>query len=197
MFCENCGKQLEKDSAFCQECGSKVEFTGEEAQIKEASIEETQIKERQRSEEGNKISDGPATLDQRGQRGPVPPAMRQTRPQQPAKAYREEAVPRQPAEPYKAIQRQEADPYRREEAFQTSESCRGGTADIIGFGQYIFMIFISWIPIINIILLLKWASNKQKPNKGNFAKAMLFYYLLAVIIYLAYIWLWLKATGSI
>ncbi len=69
--------------------------------------------------------------------------------------------------------------------------------DIISFGQYALMIFISGIPFLNIILMIKWALNKQKPNKSNFAKALLFYYLIAVIIWAAYIWLWLKATSSI
>ncbi len=178
MYCENCGTKLPDDSAFCQECGSKISFAEKE-----------------------------------NRRGPVPPVMRQTTPRQPEEPYGRQTAPGQPAEPYgrQTSSGQPAEPYGRqteprqpEEPYgrqttpiKQSESSTGGPADIISFGQYAFMIFISGIPFINVILMLKWAFNKQKPNKSNFAKALLFYYLIAVIIYAAYIWLWLKATSSI
>ena len=183
MFCENCGIQLPDDSAFCSECGSKISFAGNETRINEESINTS-------SEPGFQ-----------GQRGPVPPVMRQRLPQQPSEPYRRETSPRQPSEPYgkETSSRQPSESYRKEAAPRLpSESYVSGAADIIGFGQYILMIFLAGIPIINIILLVKWGFfNKQKPNKSNFAKALLFYYLIAVLIYAAYIWLWLKATSSI
>lgn len=182
MFCENCGTQLPDDSVFCSECGSKISLAGDEAQINEEIIN---------------TSNEPGSQHQRG---PVPPVMRQTAPRQPPEPYRKEAAPRQPTEPYRRepTPRQPAEPYRREPTpRQPFEPYMEGTADIISFGQYVGMIFLAVIPIINIILLIKWGLNKQKPNKSNFAKALLFYYLIAVLIYVAYIWLWLKATSSI
>ena len=114
--------------------------------------------------------------------------MRQTAPRQPSEPYRRDSTPRQPSEPY----RSEGAPR------QSSESYVGGAPDIIGLGQYILMIFLTGIPIVNIILLVKWGFfNKQKPNKSNFAKALLFYYLIAVIIYVLYIRLWLSVTSGI
>lgn len=123
------------------------------------------------SECGSKIS----LEENQRQRGPVPPVMRQTAPRQPSEPYRRDGAPR-----------------------QSSESYAGGAPDIIGLGQYILMIFLTGIPIVNIILLVKWGFfNKQKPNKSNFAKALLFYYLIAVIIYVLYIRLWLSVTSGI
>lgn len=136
------------------------------------------------SECGSKIS----LEENQRQRGPVPPVMRQTAPRQPSEPYRRDSTPRQPSEPY----RSEGAPR------QPSESYAGGAPDIIGLGQYILMIFLTGIPIVNIILLVKWGFfNKQKPNKSNFAKALLFYYLIAVIIYVLYIRLWLSVTSGI
>lgn len=179
MFCENCGTQVADDSAFCQECGSKVTFTKNETQINEESIN---------------ISKKPGS---QGQRGPVPPVMRQTALRQPA--------PKQPSEPYGRepssgqAPKQPSEPYRKEASpRQPSESYMGKAVDIIGIGQYMLMIFLACIPIINIILLVKWGFFiKQKPNKSNFAKALLFYYLIAVIIYVLYIRLWLSVTSGI
>lgn len=194
MFCENCGKQVDKDSSFCEECGNKVSFLEDETQIKKENLN---IKK----ESGSK-----------GQRGPVPPVMRPTSSSQPSRSNREETNIYQPSEPYEkqTKPRQPSETYEKQMAnrqpITISKPVSDGfeynrtnsqAVDIIGFGQYVFMIFISSIPIINIILLLKWALNKQKPNKGNFAKALLFYYFIAVIFYIAYIWLWLKATSSI
>ena len=170
MFCENCGTQLPDDSAFCSECGSKISSSGNETQTNEESINTS-------NESGTHV-----------QRGAVPPVMRQTAPRQPSEPYRRDSTPRQPSEPY----RSEGAPR------QSSESYVGGAPDIIGLGQYILMIFLTGIPIVNIILLVKWGFfNKQKPNKSNFAKALLFYYLIAVIIYVLYIRLWLSVTSGI
>ena len=70
--------------------------------------------------------------------------------------------------------------------------------DIISFGQYVVMIFLAWVPFLNIILLVRWGFiSKQGPNKRNFARAMLFHYGIAVLVTAAYIWLWLVSTSSI
>ena len=174
MFCENCGTQLPDNSVFCSECGSKISLEENQTQIYEEDI---------------KPSNEPGS---QRHRGPVPPVMRQAAPRQPSEPYAKEAAPRQ-------TPRQPSEPYRREnEPRQSSESYAGGAPDIIGLGQYILMIFLTGIPIVNIILLIKWGFfNKQKPNKSNFAKALLFYYLIAVIIYVLYIRLWLSVTSGI
>jgi hypothetical protein len=170
MFCENCGTQLPDDSAFCPECGNKILLVENESGIDEENID---------------------TNDEYGyreERGSVPPVMRQTKPRHPSEPYRSEASPRRPQEPY----RRESTPQ------EPSESYIGASADIIGVGQYILMVFLAWIPIVNIILLVKWGFfNKEKPNKSNFAKALLFYNVLALIFYVFYIRLWLSVTSGI
>jgi hypothetical protein len=170
MFCENCGTQVANDSAFCPECGNKIVIVENKSGIDEENID---------------------TNDEYGyreERGPVPPVMRQTKSGQPSEPYRSEASPRWPQEPY----RRESTPQ------EPSESYIGASADIIGVGQYILMVFLAWIPIVNIILLVKWGFfNKEKPNKSNFAKALLFYNVLALIFYVFYIRLWLSVTSGI
>ena len=169
MFCENCGTQLPDNTAFCSECGYKVSFKESETKINE--------------------------LRSTGQRGPVPPVKRPTEHRQPSELYGKEATPRRPSEPYEKRSEPRNKPVSDRSEYNKTDY-QG--ADIISFGQYVLMIFLAGIPIINIILLLKWGfSAKQNPNKRNFAKALLFYYLIAVIIYVAYILLWLKATSSI
>lgn len=141
------------------------------------------------SECGCKVSE-PSSPEQLG---PIPPVMRPTTaPRQPSRPYGDGPEPRQTYNP----SRQAADSTN---SFNESEYNKTDyhSADIISFGQYVLMIFLAGIPIINIILLVKWGFfQKQAPNKRNFAKALLFYYLIAVIIYVAYIWLWLKVTSS-
>lgn len=174
MFCENCGTQLPDNSVFCSECGSKISLEENQTQIYEEDI---------------KPSNEPGS---QRQRGPVPPVMRQAAPRQPSEPYAKEAAPRQ-------TPRQPSEPYRREnEPRQPSESYMGKAVDIIGIGQYMLMIFLACIPIINIILLVKWGFFiKQKPNKSNFAKALLIYNIISVIIYVLYIRLWLSVTSGI
>ena len=182
MFCENCGTQLPDDSVFCSECGSKIVSVGNESGIDIDSINTN-------NESGY-----------REQRGPVPPVMRQMATHQPSEPYRKESIPRQPPEPYrrKSTPQQPSEPYRKEAYPQEpSESYIGASADIIGVGRYILMIFFAWIPIVNFILLISWSFNKQKPNKSNFAKAMLVYNILALIVYVLYIRLWLSVTSGI
>lgn len=195
MFCENCGTKLPDNSSFCEECGHKVSLMENETNINEENLN---IKKKSSST---------------GQRGSVPPVMRSTSPRQPSDHSREETNPRQTSEPFgkETAPRQPSETYDKEMAtrqhstinrpvsdrFEYNKTNYQG-ADIISFGQYVWMIFLAGIPIVNIILFVKWGFfKKQSPNKSNFAKALLFYYLIAVIIYVAYIYLWLKATSSI
>lgn len=195
MFCENCGTKLPDNSLFCEECGHEVSFLEDETQIKEENLN---IKKKSGSI---------------GQRGAVPPVMRPKSSSQPSQSNREETKLYQSSEHYE----KQTKPLQPSETYEKQMAKRQPTTisklvsdgfeykktncqnvDIISFGQYVGMIFLAGIPIINIIVFVKWGFfNKQKPNKSNFAKALLFYYFIAVIIYIAYIWLWLKATSSI
>lgn len=201
MFCENCGIKLPDNSSFCEECGQKVSSYMEN---------ETKISESKTNEENFNIKKEPNSTRQRGS---VPPVMRSTSPLKPFDHSREETNPRQTSEPYvkETEPRQPPETYEKEMARRQHSTINrpvpdrheynktnNQAADIISFGQYVWMIFLSGIPIVNIILFVKWGFfKKQNPNKSNFAKALLFYYLIAVIIYVAYIYLWLKATSSI
>ncbi len=195
MFCENCGTKLPDNSSFCEECGHKVSFIENETNINEENLS-------MKKESG-----------QSGQRGAVPPVMRpsqplkssekngeETKPRQASEQHAKETIPRRPSQTYeKEMEKRRHSTVNRptSDRFEDNKTVYQG-ADIIGFGQYVLMIFLSGIPIINIILFVKWGFfNKKTPNKSNFAKALLFYYLIAVIIYIAYIYLWLKGTSSI
>lgn len=194
MFCENCGAKIHENSSFCEECGHKVSYLENETKINEENF--------------NKKKE----LSSTSLRGPVPPAMRPTPPRKPSEHTEEETKPRQPSESYvkETVPRRPSETYEKEMAKRQHSTINRQVSDrfenknnyqavdIISFGQYVLMIFLSGIPIVNIILFVKWGFfNKQSPNKSNFAKALLFYYAIAAIIYVAYIWLWLKATSSI
>lgn len=200
MFCENCGTKIPDNSSFCEECGQKVSSYMEN---------ETKISESKTNEENLNIKKEPNATRQRGS---VPPVMRSTSTLKPSDHSREETNLRQASEPYaketeprkpsvnyekEMVGRQHSNINRPVSDKLENNKTNSQSADIISFGQYVWMIFLVGIPILNIILLLKWGFNKKKPNKSNFAKALLFYYLIAVIIYVAYIYLWLKATSSI
>ncbi len=199
MFCENCGTKLPDNSSFCEECGQKVSLMENETKISESKINEENF--------NNKKEPGSTR-----QRGSVPPVMRSASPLKPSDHSGEETKFRQTSEPYvkETAPRQPSETYEKEMARRQNSNINRPVSnkheynktncqdvDIISFGQYVWMIFLAGIPVLNIILLLKWGFNKKKPNKSNFAKALLFYYLIAVIIYVAYIYLWLKATSSI
>jgi len=61
----------------------------------------------------------------------------------------------------------------------------------LGVGQYIGMFFLLAVPILNIVLLFKWAFGKSANlNKKNFARASLILSAIALIF-------WILAGGAI
>ncbi len=57
------------------------------------------------------------------------------------------------------------------------------TAAIVGLGDWFVSILVTSIPIVNIIILLVWAfSSGTNPNKANWAKAMLLWALVGIVV---------------
>ena len=56
-------------------------------------------------------------------------------------------------------------------------------SDVISYGQYMLMFILTSIPIVNIVLLIKWGfSGEVNPNKRNFSKAMLTFVLISFVL---------------
>ena len=57
------------------------------------------------------------------------------------------------------------------------------SGDPISYGQYMLMMILVSIPIVNLVLLIKWGFiGEGNPNKRNFAKAMLTFMVAAVVL---------------
>ncbi len=53
----------------------------------------------------------------------------------------------------------------------------------MGYGQYLVMLLLTCIPIVNIVLLFKWSFfGVANANKRNFAKAMLTIMVVAFLL---------------
>lgn len=57
------------------------------------------------------------------------------------------------------------------------------TAPILTFGDYLIMMIIAAIPIVNIVMLCMWGfGSDANPNKKNCAKAMLVFIIIVFIL---------------
>ena len=56
-------------------------------------------------------------------------------------------------------------------------------APVVGVGDWFVSILITSIPIVNIILLFVWAfGSRTNPSKANWAKALLIWVLIGIVI---------------
>jgi hypothetical protein len=52
-------------------------------------------------------------------------------------------------------------------------------------GEWMLTLFISFIPIVNIIMLFVWGfGSSTAPNKANWAKAMLAWIAIMIVVYM-------------
>lgn len=57
------------------------------------------------------------------------------------------------------------------------------SSSTVRLGEWMLTLFLTFIPIINIIALLVWAfSSSTKPSKQNWARAILIWMLIAMVI---------------
>jgi hypothetical protein len=53
----------------------------------------------------------------------------------------------------------------------------------VTFGNWMLTLFLTFIPIVNIIMLLVWAFSSSTPaSKSNWAKAALVWMLIAIVL---------------
>lgn len=197
MFCENCGNQIPDTAIFCTKCGAKVGEAETEVSINRP-IQSDQ------PAQPNSYKSAPVQTSSI-QAGPVPPVTRPAPnvpstvrksgseippvPVQPAKPYvaasnqptqPHGAVPGQPAQPHAATPSQPAQPYRATPG-QTGSNLV--SSDVMSYGQYMVMLLLVSIPIVNIVLLIKWGFlDKANPNKRNFSKAMLTFMVISFVL---------------
>lgn len=100
------------------------------------------------------------------------------------------AMPRQPAHPPGAVPRQPAHPpgaapVGSPQSHGASPGYSGSGlagSDIMSYGQYMVMLLLTSIPVVNIIMLIKWGfSDEVSPNKRNFARALLTFALIGLV----------------
>ncbi len=59
-------------------------------------------------------------------------------------------------------------------------------APVVGIGDWFVSLLVTSIPIVNIIVLLVWAfSSGTNPSKANWAKAMLIWVLVGIVLAIA------------
>lgn len=57
------------------------------------------------------------------------------------------------------------------------------TDNTVSVGNWMLTLFLTFIPIVNIIMLIVWAvSASTPPSKSNWAKAMLLWMLIFIIL---------------
>jgi hypothetical protein len=56
----------------------------------------------------------------------------------------------------------------------------------ISVGNWVITLIVTWIPLVNIVMLLVWAFSKNThPSKSNFAKANLLFIVFFLIFFIA------------
>lgn len=180
MFCENCGNQISDNMSFCTKCGAKVKKMDTGMSV------------------GGQAQTG-YNSQQMNQRGPVPPVMRPDsippqHPRQETSSYR--PTPAQPSQPYGAAPGTPVHPsqsYGSSFGAPAKAIVDGDMSGVMSYGEYLITFIISAIPIVGIILLVKWAfMDKDNPNKSNFAKAFLTIALIGFVLGI----IWISIFGS-
>ncbi|HZK57980.1 MAG TPA: zinc-ribbon domain-containing protein [Clostridia bacterium] len=196
MFCENCGNQIPDTAAFCTKCGAKTGGaqtgasinqpmpSGQPAQpdpYKAAPVQTGSVRVGPVPPVTRPAPNVPPTT---GKSGPeIPPAPAQpaqphvATPVRPTQSHF--AAPGQPAQSHAAAPGQPARPYGATPG-QTGSGSVG--SDIMSYGQYVVMMLLTGIPIVNIVLLIKWGFlDEVSPNKRNFSRAMLTFMAIAFV----------------
>lgn len=70
----------------------------------------------------------------------------------------------------------------------------GSPYEVLSVGQYLIMFIVMSIPIINIILMIVWATSPQNQNRKNFAIASIILLLVGFIFSLVTVFFLLSYT---
>ena len=180
MFCENCGKQLPDTAAFCTGCGTKTNVTP----VSEfpSSVAQPTVAAATSSIANQSVSAFQAPVPPAARPVLIPPQhshhvqpepMAAVTPMQPKQPYGAAPGGARPAQPYGAAPGG-ARPGVQQSVFEGS--------NLMSYGQYLVMLLLTCIPIVNIVLLFKWSFfGIVNPNKRNFAKAMLTIVIIAFL----------------
>ncbi|TAH45845.1 MAG: hypothetical protein EYC71_05730 [Gammaproteobacteria bacterium] len=58
------------------------------------------------------------------------------------------------------------------------------SAPVMSLGDWIITMIVLAIPLVNIIMLFVWGfSSSTNPNKANFCKAYLIFFLIAIVLF--------------
>lgn len=199
MFCENCGNRIPDTAVFCTKCGAKTAG----AQSGGPAVQSAPSTRADSSHQANPAQANPVQASP-VQAGPVPPVARPapdvssvsraSKPEisaaveQPVQSHG--AMPRQPVHPPGAVPRQPAHPsgaapVGSPQSHGASPGYSGSGlagSDIMSYGQYMVMLLLTSIPVVNIIMLIKWGfSDEVSPNKRNFARALLTFALIGLV----------------
>lgn len=199
MFCENCGNRIPDTAVFCTKCGAKTAG----AQSGGPAVQSAPSTRADSSHQANPAQANPIQASP-VQAGPVPPVARPapdvssvsraSKPEisaaveQPVQSHG--AMPRQPVHPPGAMPRQPAHPpgaapVGSPQSHGASPGYSGSGlagSDIMSYGQYMVMLLLTSIPVVNIIMLIKWGfSDEVSPNKRNFARALLTFALIGLV----------------
>lgn len=70
---------------------------------------------------------------------------------------------------------------------ENTNTPQGNQAPALSIGEWVVTILITFIPLVNIIMLFVWGfSSSTNPNKANWAKAMLIWMAIGIVLWLIF-----------
>lgn len=176
--CNICGAELLSDKKFCTECGApSPEAMSEPKLVQSPAPEPTQFPP----------PEAPAPVTTAAAPAPAPAAAPVAPPPQTAQQPTAPPAPAPAPEPKK--------PARAEKPPRTIAT---GTPDVMSTLSFIGHSILFSIPIIGYIICLITAFASKKPNKRNFARAMLIFIIIGIVLALIayFITNWIVGVAS-
>jgi hypothetical protein len=59
----------------------------------------------------------------------------------------------------------------------------------VSVGNWMVTILLTYIPIVNLIMLIVWAFGGAQESKANWAKAMLIWMLIGIVIWIIFVFI--------
>ncbi len=198
MYCSNCGVKNDDKARFCENCGNSLVDPKKAVAVQQAKPVKTENANEQKAPEPDDLQKEQQSADEpqaQPQEQPQPEAQPQPAPQ-----------PRPQPQPVPQPRPQSQPNYAQQTyASQTNQSAapQGGYNGPVptGYNQmpaqnykdrekpmstwaYIGMFLLLCIPILNIILIFKWAfGRKANINKRNYIRAILILALVSAVVW--------------